>query len=125
MLNKSSLKDKNLNIRVSCEQLLVIDAKAILSGTSRSDFVLNMIDERWAKRLAKAHRPYVPIAGILLEISKKINSLKSRKIWSDIEQKELDIVVAHLNDTLTNLVNRIAADQEASLNDRYEEETFE
>jgi len=125
MFSKSSLKDRNLNVRVSSEQLLVIDAKACLSGTTRSNFVINMINERWATRLAKAHRPYVSIAGNLLEISKKIKSLQSRKIWSDIDQRELDIVVVKLNDTLTNLINRIAADQEVDLNDRNEKETFE
>ena len=125
MLSKNSSKDRFLNIRVSSEQLLVIDARATRAGTSRSDFVLNMINERWAKRLAKAHRPYVPIAGILLEISRKIQTLKSRKIWSDIDQKELDLLVVKLNDTLTNLINRIAADQEVSLDDRDEKETFE
>lgn len=125
MLSKSSLKDRYLNVRVSSEQLLVIDAKACLSGTTRSEFVINMINERWTNRLAKAHRPYVSIAGILLEISQKIKSLQSRKIWSDIDQRELDIVVVNLNDTLTNLINRIAADQEVDLNDRNEKETFE
>jgi hypothetical protein len=125
MLSKSSLKDRYLTVRVSSEQLLVIDAKASLSGTTRSDFVLNMINERWANRLAKAHRPYVSIAGSLLEISQKIKSLQSRKIWSDIDQRELDIVVVNLNDALTNLINRIAADQEVDLDDRDEKETFE
>jgi hypothetical protein len=125
MLSKSPLKDRYLNVRVSSEQLFAIDAKACLSGTTRSNFVINMINERWATRLAKAHRPYVSIAGNLLEISKKIKSLQSRKIWSDIDQRELDIVVVKLNDTLTNLINRIAADQEVDLNDRNEKETFE
>jgi hypothetical protein len=125
MPQKTTNRDNHLTVRVSSDELLVIDARAMLSGVDRSEFVRQMIEKSWAARLAKAHRPYVGLSGILLEISPKLVKLNSRQTLSGYESKQLEDTLKKLDFVLDKITERMALDQERELNADNEEETFE
>ena len=118
-------KDYRLTVRITDSQALALDARALLSGVSRSDFVRGMIEKSWAARLAKAHRPYVPLASILLEISTKLGSIVDRSSFSNYDAQVLEKTAEKLNSVLDSLVDRLAHDQEVVFNADNEKETFE
>ena len=125
MARKSSNRDDHLTVRISSDELLTIDARAMLSGVDRSEFVRQMIEKSWNKRLAKAHRPYVGIAGGLLEISTKLVSLVSRSSLSNYDVTQIKETAKKLDDILATIAERMALDQEDKLNANNEEEAFE
>lgn len=125
MAQKSSNRDDHLTVRVSSEELLTIDARAMLSGVDRSEFIRQMIEKSWNNRLAKAHRPYVGIAGVLLEISTKLVSLVSRSNLSNYDLMQIKETTKKLDDVLGVITERMALDQEVELNADNEEEAFE
>jgi hypothetical protein len=124
MLKNSTVKDATLVVRMSVEELLVLDARAFLSGVSRSDYVRNMVDKSWGNRLAKAHRPYVAISSSLLNISAKLLKISSRESLHDFEKERLMKTCEKLNLVLDQIMDRMVIDQEALLNADNEEEAF-
>ncbi|MBE1427337.1 hypothetical protein H4684_004030 [Desulfomicrobium macestii] len=124
-MDKTTPKDKYLTIRTNDEELMIIEARAYLAGVSRSDFVRGMIEKSWGNRLAKAHRPYVAIAGVLLDVSNKLLKIASHEKLSEIEKKQLLKTSQKLDIVLDQITERMALDQEASLSADNEEEAFE
>jgi hypothetical protein len=122
---RSSQKDAKVDIRISSEQLLAIDAQAFMSGVSRSDFMRCMINKSWANRLAKPHRPYVSIVSLLIDISTKLTDLYSRETISNYDQEGLENTQKKLNTVLDQIIERMALDQEGLLSDNNEETAFE
>lgn len=118
-------KDYRLTVRITDSQALALDSRALLSGVTRSDFVREMIEKGWGSRLAKSHRPYVGITGLLLEISSKLDRIKSRHTLSSVDTQNLESVVNKLDSVLNDLTVRMARDQEELLNADNEKETFE
>ena len=118
------VKDAKLVVRMSVEELLILDARAFLSGLSRSDYVRNMIDKSWGFRLAKAHRAYVPISSSLLDISAKLKKIYSRDNLHEYEKKRLKDTCDKLDLVLDQIMERMALDQEVLLRADNEEETF-
>lgn len=118
-------KDERLGVRVSSEHLLVLEARAALCGLTLSDYVREMLEKSWGSRLAKAHRPYVGIAGILLEISPKLVNLSSRQNLSSYDVNQIEETLNKLNSVLDQIAERMALDQERELNADNEKETFE
>jgi len=125
MLKDPVLRDTNLVIRASHEELMIIDARAFLAGVSRSDFVRNMIDKSWGNRLAKAHRPYVQISGLLQDVSAKLLAIASHVDINDFERKKLLDTNEKLGLVLDQIMERMALDQEVALSVSNEEEAFE
>jgi hypothetical protein len=125
MSSKPANRDAHLTVRVTDDELLTIDARAMLSGIDRSEFVRQMIDKSWGLRLAKAHRPYVGIAGVLLDISSKLSAIKARDIALPGDVVQLEKLSLKLDSVLDKIIERVAADQERELNADHEEETFE
>lgn len=118
-------KDSKLDIRMSLEQVLAIEARAFMSGVNRCDFVRNMIEKSWATRLAKPHRAYVPMASVLLEISAKIGSLVQKDSLSDVDRQTLHSNLEKLNEVLLKLTQRVAQDQLENIDDSDTETDFE
>jgi len=124
MLKKSTVKDAKLVVRMSVEELLILDARAFLSGLSRSDYARNMIEKSWGFRLAKTHRPYVPISSSLLDISAKLLKIYSRNNLHEFEKERLKETCDKLSLVLDQIMERMALDQEVLLRADNEEETF-
>lgn len=118
-------RDMYLTVRVSSDEQLIVDARAMLAGVDRSEYVRQMIEKSWGVRLAKAHRPYVGIAGMLLEISPKLVKLASRQDLSGYDAKLLDETLKKLDSVLDQITERMAIDQERELNADNEKEAFE
>lgn len=118
-------KDARVDIRVSMEQLLAIEAQALMSGLNRSEFVRSMINKSWGSRLAKAHRPYVSIASILIDISAKLVRISSGEKLSMVEKQRLEETRQKLDSVLDSLIERMANDQLEAVNVDHEEEAFE
>ena len=118
-------KDARVDIRVSMEQLLAIEAQALMSGLNRSDFVRSMINKSWGNRLAKAHRPYVSIVSVLIDISAKLVHFSSRETLSTMDKERLEETRQKLDNILGLLIERMAIDQEEGIDADHEEEAFE
>jgi hypothetical protein len=103
---------------------MIIEARAFLAGLSRSDYVRNMIDKSWGNRLAKAHRPYVPIASILLDISANLRELSSRQNFLEAHERMVLDACQKIENVLDRIIDKMALDQEVALDANHEEETF-
>jgi len=121
---KSQVKDLYLTVRIDSEELMIIEARAFLAGLSRSDYVRNMIDKSWGNRLAKAHRPYVPIASILLDISANLRELSSRQNFLEAHERMVLDACQKIENVLDRIIDKMALDQEVALDANHEEETF-
>jgi hypothetical protein len=125
MLKLDEQKDARFDVRVSMEQLMVIEARALLCGVNRSEYVRSMLDKSWETNHAKSHRPYVAIASLLLEISAKMAKVCAKQSLTEIDKIRLEEACKKLTLVLDNIIDRMALDQEAKLRADSEEETFE
>lgn len=118
-------KDARFDVRVSMEQLMVIEARALLCGLKRSEYVRCMIDKSWETNHAKSHRPYVAIASLLLEISAKLAKICAKESIAEIDKIRLEDAYKKLILVLDKIIDRMALDQEEKLRADSEKETFE